>query len=79
MSNKWLCLIFGVTLLRCSRILRMILRMTVKRLQCHPLARVKFPNVEKMQLFLDMIHVQEPTATKVIGFMDDFGLKTELS
>jgi hypothetical protein len=55
----------------------MILPMTVKRLRCHPLARVKFPNVEKMQLFLDMIRVQEPTAPNVIGFMDGLGLMTE--
>ncbi len=30
MSNKWLCLIFGITPLPCSRILKMILWMTVK-------------------------------------------------
>ncbi len=77
MSNKWLCLIFGITPLPCSRILKMILRMTVKRLQYHPLAKVKFPNVEKMQLFLDMISVQEPAVNNVIGFMDGLGLATE--
>jgi hypothetical protein len=57
MSNKWLCLIFGITPLPCSCILKRILRMIVKQLRYHPLARVKFPNVEKMQLFLDMISV----------------------
>ncbi len=62
MSNKWIRLIFGVTPLPCSRILRIILQITVKWLWCHPLARVKFPNVEKMQLFSDMIRVREPTA-----------------
>ncbi len=77
MSNKWLCLIFGITPLPCSRILKMILRMTVKRLRYHPLARVKFPNVEKMQLFSDMISVWEPTVNNVIGFMDGLGLITE--
>ncbi len=30
MLNKWLCLIFGITPLPCSRILKMILWMTVK-------------------------------------------------
>ncbi len=55
----------------------MILRMTVKRLRYHPLARVKFPNVEKMQLFLDMISVRVPTVNNVIGFMDGLGLTTE--
>ncbi len=48
MSNKWLCLIFGISPSLCSRILKMILRMTVKWLGYHLLARVKFPNVEKM-------------------------------
>jgi hypothetical protein len=38
MSNKWLCRIFGITPLPCSCILKRILRMTVKRLQYHPLA-----------------------------------------
>jgi hypothetical protein len=32
MSNKWLCLIFGITPSPCSPILKMILWMTVKRL-----------------------------------------------
>jgi hypothetical protein len=77
MSNKRLCLIFGFTPLPCSCILKMILRMTVKWLQYHPLVRVKFPNVEKMQLFLDMISVREPTVNNDIGFMDGLGLTTE--
>jgi hypothetical protein len=77
MSNKWLCLIFGITPLPCSCILKMILWMTVKRLRYHPLARVMFPNVEKMQLFLDMISVREPMVNNVIGFMDGLGLTTE--
>jgi hypothetical protein len=76
MSNKWLCLIFGITPLPCSRILKMILRMTVKWLRYHPLARVKFPNVEKMQLSSDMISVQKPMVNNVIGFMDGLGLTT---
>jgi hypothetical protein len=49
----------------------------VKRLQYHLLVRVKFPNVEKMQLFSDMISVREPTLNNVIGFMDGLGLTTE--
>ncbi len=30
-----------------------------------------------MQLFLDMISVQEPTVNNIIGFMDGLGLETE--
>ncbi len=77
MSNKWLCLIFGITPLPCSRILKRILRMTVKRLRYHPLAQVNFPNVEKMQLFSDMISVREPMVNNFIGYMDGLGLTTE--
>ncbi len=77
MSNKWLCRFFGITPSPCSRILKMILQMTVKQLQYYPLARVKFPNVEKMQLFLDMMSVREPMVNNVIGFMDGLGLTTE--
>ena len=77
MSNKWLCLIFGITPSPCSRILRRMLRMTVKRLRYHPLARVEFPNEARMRLYSDMVSAREPTVTNVIGFMDGLGLTTE--
>ena len=47
LSNKWLCLIFGITPSRCSRILKKIHCMTVKRLQFHPLARLVSPTSRK--------------------------------
>ena len=72
MSNKWLCLIFGITPSPCSRILRRMLPMTVKRWRSHPLAQVEFPNEERMRLCLDMVSAREPTVTNVIGFMDGF-------
>jgi hypothetical protein len=77
MSNMWLCLIFGITPSPCSRILRRMLRMTVKRLRSHPLARVEFPNKARMRLYLDIVSAREPTVTNVIGFMDGLGLTTE--
>ena len=49
MSNKWLCLIFRITPSPCLRILRRMLRMTVKRLRSHPLAQVEFPNEARMR------------------------------
>jgi len=72
MSNKCLCLIFGITPSPCLRILRRMLPMTVKRWRSHPLAQVEFPNEERMRLCLDMVSAREPTVTNVIGFMDGF-------
>ena len=77
MNLKWLCLIFGITPSACSRILHYILRLAVKRLRHHPLARVKFPNEEEMQQYADMIRHREPSVTDVIGFMDGVSFTTE--
>jgi len=62
----------------CSRILKKILRMTVKRLRFHPLARIKFPDEQKMQQFAEMISIREPMISNIIGFMDGLGLATEM-
>jgi hypothetical protein len=53
--------------------------MTVKRLRYHPLARVKFPDKQKMQMFVEMIRLREPMISNVIGFMDGLGLATEMN
>ena len=77
MTYKHLCLIFGITPSACSRIINNMLRMTVKRLRHHPVARVKFPNAQKMQQFARMIELREPSVTDVIGFMDGLSLALE--
>ncbi len=51
--------------------------MTVKRLCFHPLARIKFPDEQKMQRFAEMISLHEPTISNIIGFMDGLGLAME--
>ncbi len=51
--------------------------MTVKRLRFHPLARIKFPDGQKMQQFVEMISIREPTISNIIKFMDGLGLDTE--
>jgi hypothetical protein len=79
MTIKWLCLIFGITPSPCSRILKNNLRMTVKRLRYHPLARIKFLDEQKMQMFAEMIRLREPTISNVIGFMDGLGLVMEMT
>jgi hypothetical protein len=79
MTMKWLCLIFGITPTPCSRILKKILCMTVKRLGFHPLVRIKYLDEQKMQQFAEMISIHEPMTSNVIGFMDGLGLTTEMT
>jgi hypothetical protein len=55
------------------------LRVTVKQLRYHPLARIKFPDEQKMQMFAEMICLLEPTISNVIGFMDGLGLAIEMT
>ncbi len=55
------------------------LRITVKRLRFHPLVRIKFSDEQKMQQFLEMISLREPTISNVIGFMDGLGLAMEMT
>jgi hypothetical protein len=53
--------------------------MTVKQLQSHLLARVMFPNEQKMQRFANMISFCELLILNVIGFMDGLGLAMEMT
>jgi hypothetical protein len=52
---------------------------TVKWLRFHLLARIKFPDEQKMQRFAEMISTREPTISNVIGFMNGLGLATEMT
>ncbi len=51
----------------------------VKNLRYHPLARISFPNEQKMRVYADMIRMREATIDNVIGFMDGLGLATEMT
>jgi hypothetical protein len=53
--------------------------MTVKRLCFHPLARIQFPDEQKMQRFAEMISIRKLTISNVIGFMDGLELATEMT
>jgi len=55
MNYKFLCVIFGITPNPCSRMLRNMLKLVVRRLQFHPIARIEFPTPEKMELFASMV------------------------
>jgi hypothetical protein len=79
MTIKWLCLIFGITPTPCSCILKKKNRMTVKQLRFHLLARIKFPEKQKMHRFMEMTSIREPTISNAIGFMDRLGLATEMT
>ncbi len=77
MNYKHLCLIFGVTSNARSHKLKNILKLVVTKLCFHPVARIKFPSQEKMELFASMVNNHEPSINDVIGFMDGVSLKTE--
>ncbi len=53
--------------------------MAVKRLHYHPLARIKFPDEQKIQMFAEMKRLCEPMISNVIGFIDGLGLATEMT
>ena len=79
MRIKHICMIFGVTPSSCSRVINSMLRLVVRRLKKHPLARVKFPNAEKMAHFAALIQNREATVDDVIGFMDGVAFASECS
>jgi hypothetical protein len=77
MGYKHLCLIFGITPSTCSKIINKILLLVVYKLKRHPLAEVKFPDMEKMESFACQINEHEPIVNNVIGFLDGFSLQSE--
>jgi len=77
MGYKHLCLIFGCTPTVCSRVITSMLKLVVKKLKRHPLARVQWPDEEKMAEYAQLIHQREPAVDDVIGFMDGVSLTSE--
>ncbi len=55
------------------------LSLVVHKLMRCPLARIDFPDVEKMKNFAHLINQHEPEEDDVIGFMDGVALATECS
>ncbi len=47
-----------------------MLSLAVQKMKRHPLAKVQFPNEDKMAGFAGQIQVCEPDIDDVIGFMD---------
>jgi hypothetical protein len=60
MQYRHLCLIFGITLPVCSRVISMMLKRMVRLLRDHLFARVKFPDDGKMRDFANMVQRREP-------------------
>ena len=79
MGIKHLCLIFGITPSRCSDVINNMLRLVVRKLRKHPLAKVKFPDDARKANFARMIQLREPAVDDVIGFMDGLALTSECS
>jgi len=70
MTDKHLCLIFGITPSVCNRAINFMLRRIVRKLKTHPMARITFPNNQKMAEFAAMVQLREPLVNDIIGFMD---------
>jgi hypothetical protein len=79
MQYKYLCLMFGVTLSVCSRVINTMPKKVVQRLRSHPFAQVKFPNAAKMKEFANMVQEQEPLVSNIIGFMDGISFPAEFT
>jgi DDE superfamily endonuclease len=79
MGIKHLCLIFGVVPSVCSKVINSMVRLVVKKLKNHPLAKVRFPDADKMALFAQLIQGREPSVDDVIGFLDGLSLASECS
>jgi hypothetical protein len=77
MHYKHQCLIFGLTPSVCGKAINWMLRRTVRLLNGHPFAKVKFPDDLKMREYADMVQAREPLADDVIGFMDGVSFQME--
>lgn len=77
MGVKWICMIFGITPSTCSHFINMMLARVCNKLDKHPMARVKFPDNNKMAQFAAQIKGREQSIEDVIGFMDGLSLATE--
>jgi hypothetical protein len=70
MNHKHLCMIFGIVPVVCSKVIRVMLQLAVRRLSDNPIAEVSFPSAEKMRRLAGMVQSREPLVDDVTGFMD---------
>ena len=70
MNYLFLCVIFGVTPNPCSYMLRNMLKLVVRQLRYHPIARIQYPSPEKMEMFVSMVNSREASIDDVIDFID---------
>ena len=77
MNHKHLCMIFGIVPGVCSKVVRVMLRLAVRRLANHPIAEVRFPCAEKMRRFSRMVQARELLVDNIIGFMDGVLIPSE--
>jgi len=79
MNHKHLCMIFGIVPGVCSKVIRVMLQLAVRRLADNPIAEVRFPSAEKMRQFAGMVQSREPLVDDVIviGFMDGVSIPAE--
>ena len=77
MGIKWICMLFGITPSTRSQLINAMMIRACNKLEVHPMARVQFPDKNKMAQFADQIKLREPSIDDVIGFMDGLSLATE--
>ena len=54
-----------------------MLKLVVERLHHHPIAVIKFPSLERMQQFAEMVRISQPTINDVIRFMEGVTFASE--
>jgi len=77
MTQKYLCLIFGLVPSTISPVIKQMLHLVTQLLRKHPAARITFPDKEKMEYFSKLLRSREQRVNDVIGFMDGLSLKIE--
>jgi hypothetical protein len=77
MGIKHLCLIVAVTPTICSRVVKNMLWVFVKKLKNCFLATVRFPDVEKIEYVAQLIQARAPAIDDIIGFLDGLFLMPE--
>ena len=77
MGIKFICMLFGITPSTCSHFINAMMTRACNKLEKHPMAKVQFPDKDKMAQFAEQIKLHEPSIDDVIGFMDGLSLATE--
>jgi hypothetical protein len=76
---KYLCMLFGAVSSIIDRDIKEMIRRVIETLRAHPAAMIKFPNVEEMTRYAELVRRREPYVRGVIGFLDGLSLPIQCS